>query len=74
MNIIPCFLLDLSSPDNICILFMITGVSKHTPLYSVPFNRMFLISYVNLLLNRIKFFDAHRYMYIEFFVLKKSCF
>lgn len=74
MNIIPYFLLDLSSSDNICILFMITGVSKHTPLYSVSFNRMLLISYVNLLLNRNKFFDAHRYTYIEFFLLKKFCF
>lgn len=74
MNIIPYFLLDLSSSDNICILFMITGVRKHTPLYSVPFNRMLLTSYVNLLLKRIKFFDAHRYTYIGFFLLKKLCF
>lgn len=54
--------------------YCITGVSKHTPLYSVLFNRTLLITCVNLLLNRIKFFDAHRYTYIEFFVLEKFCF
>lgn len=54
--------------------YCITGVSKYTPLYSVLFKRMLLITCVNLLLNRIKFFDAHSYTYIEFFVLGKFCF
>lgn len=77
MNIIPYFLLSLNSSDTICISFMIIvkQVSVNTLLYVVFCTiECFLISCVNLLLNRIKFSDAQRYTYTEFFVLKKFCF